>query len=145
MAEYTALNIAKYTINRCNAKNTPITNLQLQKILYFTWIDYYKETGQELFSDSFFAWKLGPVIPDVYYKYRLYGAEWLPGEIIGLVSFGEKVNNILNGIIDRYRGRTAYDLVETSHVFFGAWDVVFDDGAGERCPIPFSLIKQKCR
>ena len=31
---YSALDIAKYIISKCNRENCPISNLQLQKILY---------------------------------------------------------------------------------------------------------------
>lgn len=145
MAEYSALNIAKYTINRCNAKNTPVTNLQLQKILYFTWIDYYKKTGRELFTDRFFAWKLGPVIPDVYYKYYSNGAEPLKSVSDLTLIFNLSQDKELNSIIDLYRSMSAYDLVEKSHIAHGAWRTVFKSGEGERSVIPFSLIKKKCR
>ena len=33
--DYQAIDIAKYIIGKCTADNQPISNLQLQKILYF--------------------------------------------------------------------------------------------------------------
>lgn len=145
MGEHTALNIAKYTIQRCNACNTPISNLQLQKILYFTWIDYYQSTGENLFKENFFAWKLGPVVTDVYYKYHMFGARTIPDEPGLTVLFDETTNKRLNNIIDKYRRLSAFDLVEKSHEPFGAWDTVYKNGEGDHSLIPFSLMKQKCR
>ena len=45
---YTAVDIAKYIVSYCSGKNRPVSNLKLQKMLYYTWIDYYKETGTAL-------------------------------------------------------------------------------------------------
>ena len=70
---YNASDIAKYIISYCSSKNMPISNLKLQKVLYFTWVDYYRETGTALFLDDICAWQLGPVVPDVYYDYCSYG------------------------------------------------------------------------
>ena len=54
----------------------PVSNLQLQKLLYFSWIDYYqKKKGAYLFDESFVAWPLGPVVLSAYYDFCAYGAE----------------------------------------------------------------------
>ena len=58
---YTALEIAKYIISTCSKKNRPISNLKLQKLLYFAWIYYYTKTGNGLFHDDICAWQFGPV------------------------------------------------------------------------------------
>ena len=137
-----ALDMSKYIINRCAQTGTPITNLKLQKILYFVWIDYYKATGEELFNDIFYAWKLGPVIPDIYKYYKKYGAD----EILEQQQVELPINTeaFINRIIDKYRILTAFDLVNLSHTSGSSWDIVFN-GSGERYPISFDLIKSKCR
>jgi uncharacterized phage-associated protein len=44
-------------------------------MLYFLWIDYYyRKTSNMLFEDRMEAWKYGPVIPVVYWKYRSFVA-----------------------------------------------------------------------
>ena len=53
---YTALDIAKWVISFCYNKEQPISNLQLQKILYFLWVDYFNRTDEHLFEDEIFAW-----------------------------------------------------------------------------------------
>ena len=45
---YTAVDIAKYIVSYCSGKHRPVSNLKLQKMLYYTWIDYYKKTGTAL-------------------------------------------------------------------------------------------------
>ena len=66
---YDALDVAKYIITRCYEQGNPISNLKLQKILYFLWADFYRETRRYLFFDDICAWQLGPVVPKVYYEY----------------------------------------------------------------------------
>ena len=67
--------IAKYVITCSERIGKPISNLQLQPILYLLWKKYYFQTQQVLFDDDyFFAWKFAPVIPSVYYEYYMYGA-----------------------------------------------------------------------
>lgn len=50
---YSAVDIAKYIVSYCSGKHRPVSNLKLQKMLYYTWIDYYKKTGTALFSMKF--------------------------------------------------------------------------------------------
>ena len=39
---YTASDIAKYIVSYCFRKRKPVSNLKLQKMLYYMWIEYYK-------------------------------------------------------------------------------------------------------
>ena len=72
---YTALEVAKYTINKCIELGRPISNLQLQKILYYIQGEYMKKNhGEVLFNECIEAWQYGPVVPDVYYEYNIYSA-----------------------------------------------------------------------
>lgn len=54
-------------------KVTDITPLALQKILYYVQAFFFALYGEEIFSDPCQAWVHGPVYPDVYYKYKMYG------------------------------------------------------------------------
>lgn len=50
-----------------------VTPLALQKMLYYAQAFYYSFYKNELFSDPCQAWAHGPVYPDVYQKYKMYG------------------------------------------------------------------------
>ena len=70
--EHKAVDVARRMVQLSIENNLWITNLQLQKILYFTWIDYCKAGCGRLFEDQKFeAWKYGPVVEKVYYEYWL--------------------------------------------------------------------------
>ncbi|MDR0303073.1 MAG: DUF4065 domain-containing protein [Treponema sp.] len=47
--------------------------MKIQKMLYFLYRDYLKETGISLFSERFSAWKYGPVLESVYHTFKRYG------------------------------------------------------------------------
>ena len=67
--EYSAMEIAEYAVNRRYRLDMPISNLQLQKILYFLQVIYASKTDKLLFADQFEAWPYGPVIRDVYVEF----------------------------------------------------------------------------
>ena len=70
---YSALEIAKYFMNKCTVDRQPISNLQLQKILYYIQRSFLR-TGTIAFSDEIEAWQIGPVVREVYNKYCGFGS-----------------------------------------------------------------------
>ena len=141
---YSAADVAKYIISYCCENNAPVSNLKLQKMLYFVWIDYYKKTQKELYCDDICAWQLGPVVPDVYYNYCAFAGT--PIEITADVPALEKEKANLNSIISHYLPMTASTLVDMTNAKGKPWDIVFRGGAGIRKVIPFELIKElECR
>lgn len=137
---YNAMSVADYMINRCYELKKPISNLQLQKMLYFLWVEYYRETGNSLFLDSIYAWQFGPVVPNVYYEYCVYGG--IPIDIRCETEISKEDEKILNPIIDDYVDVPVSVLVNRTHQRNSAWDLVYQNGAGDRNVIPFDLIKQ---
>jgi uncharacterized phage-associated protein len=67
---YSALDVAEYCLYYCTKKEKPISNLQLQKILYYVQANFLVKLGVPCFRDAIVAWKYGPVVEDVYYYYR---------------------------------------------------------------------------
>lgn len=73
-AKYNALYISQYIINYCNDKEIDISNLKLQKLLYFIQAKFLYEKGEPCFVEKIQAWKYGPVVPEVYHEYKNYGS-----------------------------------------------------------------------
>lgn len=138
---YSAKEIARYIITRCFDLDQPVSNLKLQKMLYFLWVDFYKQTGRMLFFDNICAWQLGPVIPDVYYEYCSYAGRPILGRYATGVNHEDK--NRLNSIISNYINVPANVLVDKTHAEGTAWDSVYKNGEGNRNIIPFDLIIKK--
>lgn len=138
---YDALEIARFIIAECFKRNINISNLKLQKMLYFLWVDFFKRTGRMLFFDEFYAWQLGPVIPNVYYEYCSYAGRPIVEYYNTNVSVEDQA--ILDSLVKQYASIPASQLVNMTHRKGSAWDTVFRDGAGNRNVIPFDLIIQK--
>ncbi len=136
---YAAIDLSKYIVSKCIKDESPISNLQLQKILYYIQKDFLKE-DRLAFGDDIEAWQFGPVVPNVYYRYCGFGAMPIT------ISMGEYSINIsdkkwIDSIIDAKRSVAPWDLVKETHKTGGAWDKVFSGGSGNRKVIPVELIK----
>ena len=135
--------LAKYVLKYFSDLDAPISNLQLQKLLYFCWIDYYDKLVEYLFNDWFVAWSLGPAIVSVYHEYCSYGGRPI---FKSKGNFPEGVDKrIVDDCLSGYQGWTAFRMVNKSHHKGGAWDVVFSS-QGKGAVISFDLIKRlECR
>ncbi len=125
-----ALTLAQYIINKSIQEEEPISNLQLQKILYFLQVRYYHLFKEFLMEDDFCAWQYGPVIPDVYYKYCSCGGF----KILSQSDTDEKIEPEITSFVDReirpLRNLSPWDLVEKTHQKGGAWDQTYHNGEG---------------
>ena len=70
---YKAIDLSKYIVTKCIVDGCAISNLQLQKILYYVQKDFLQRDFVA-FSDDIEAWQFGPVVPVVYYKFCGFGA-----------------------------------------------------------------------
>lgn len=138
---YSVTEVARYIITRCSELQRPVSNLKLQKMLYFLWVDFYKQTKRMLFIDNIYAWQLGPVVPDVYYEYCSYAGRPIIGIYTSAIASEDVA--ILDSIIEKYVNVSASELVNRTHARGTAWDSVYRDGAGDRNIIPFDLIIEK--
>lgn len=142
---YTASTIAKHIINYCYDNDVSISNLKLQKLLYFAWIACYKKMEMYLFDDEICAWKLGPVIPDVYFEYCVFGGKPIYRKYEDAESLEEKTQITLEEFLDDTAKVPASALVKQSHSIGGAWDTIYKNGQGNHAPIPYSMIiKKEC-
>lgn len=135
---YEAVHIAKYIINKCSIEQHPISNLQLQKILYCIQRDFLKN-DMLAFDDDFEAWQFGPVIPEVYYLFCGFGA------IRIRMRYGIDVDSgysaLINPIIERKRLLNPWDWSEDIDASGKAWDKVYGGGNGNHKVIPKQLIR----
>lgn len=138
---HTAMDLSKYIVSKCIHDGCPISNLQLQKILYYIQKDFV-DRGETAFLDDIEAWQFGPVVPNVYYHYCGYGA--MP--IFMATSEGD--GNIsecdahhIDSIVESKRILNPWDMVEETHKPGGAWDKVYRNGLGNHCVIPVELIR----
>lgn len=133
--------IALYVVAYCTKKGTPVSNLQLQKILYYLQLNFYRFFDEPAFNATFEAWEYGPVVPEVYRKYSIYGAAKiydLKGPDYAV--FLEKQKRIADLVIDKCVSISAWDLVERSHKKGGPWHDAYV--AGEKRTIDNEIIRK---
>jgi uncharacterized phage-associated protein len=118
---YNINDIAKYVIKRCNDLEFEISNLQLQKILYYIQGYFLAAFHSVAFSDEIYAWKLGPVIPSVYYDYSYFAANPIKlnqlGEKEEVLSLPLRENEIklIDSIIKAKINIPVWELVNDTH------------------------------
>jgi len=75
---YNAIDIARYVIFHENQAGRIISNLRLQKLLYFIQAQFLVAHHEPCFSDRIEAWDFGPVVPNVYHEYKIFGSSNIP-------------------------------------------------------------------
>ncbi len=69
-----ALDLSSFIIQEAKKEGASITHLKLQKILYYVQGEYLAKYKEPLFPEEIEAWRYGPVVRAVYYKYVSNGA-----------------------------------------------------------------------
>ena len=138
-----SMDIAKYIVDYCTRCGKPITNLQLQKILYYVQLNFIRIFGSMAFPENIQAWQYGPVVPNVYERFSSYG----PTRICNLYEnianiFSVEQEKLVNRVIDACTSITPWELVEKSHRPGGPWDRAYD---GTKVDIPIEYIKEYAR
>lgn len=71
--------VANYFLDISNTKEGEvITNLKLQKLVYYAQSASLALYDTPLFQEAIEAWKYGPVVPELYHAYKQYGSASLP-------------------------------------------------------------------
>jgi len=73
MPKITAKQVANLFLYWANKNGDLITNLKMQKLLYYAQAWHLVNFNQRLFRDKILAWKLGPVIEGLYQEWKHFG------------------------------------------------------------------------
>lgn len=120
-ALFLSLELAEYVVSYCSKKEMYITNLALQKFLYYIQGYFYKFFQVAAVPDDFCKWPYGPVLPRVYYEFCRYGAAEIviDSDMIddSLCSFhAEKAHKrLINTVVDNCLKYKVFDLVGKTH------------------------------
>ena len=107
-----------------------MTNLRLNKLLYFAQVMSLLEYNQPLFCDDFEAWSLGPVIPAIYRQYKVYkDCPIETPEKVNYSLFTSEEIRLLFDVFSLFKNMTTARLVELSHCKDGPWDKAYAAGS----------------
>jgi len=88
---YSAPIIAYDFVVRGIKESNPVTQMKLQKLVFFAHGLHLAKYEQPLVTERFQAWKYGPVVPAIYHEYKLYGsAPILDTDYLSLFGEGDK-------------------------------------------------------
>lgn len=115
---YKALDIAKKLIFKAQNDEPNggerLTNLKLQKLLYYQQGFHLAVFGTPLFEEDVEAWMYGPVVPAVYYEYSSHGSYSLP-EVNNVITLTDEEEELFNEVYDAYRDFSAIGLMNRTH------------------------------
>jgi uncharacterized phage-associated protein len=147
---YATTKIAKFFIEKANSEEieTPewlivewITNLKLQKIIYFAHAYSLVKTGSPLVTENFQARKLWPVLKTLYAQLKSFGNEPIPNSAITDITsdIDTSTLSMLNSIWGDMWKFSASELVRMSHDHW-PWVTVYRENVSDII-IPNRIIK----
>ena len=114
MAEITAPLLAKYIISVRHACGDKITQLKLQKLIYYVQAWHLGLYGREIFREEIEAWVHGPVVPSVRAMYRDHRWSPLPAPE-SIPELPLTIQAHVKKVLAVYGGLSASDLEAISH------------------------------
>ena len=125
-----AIDVANFFIETArSSKSISMTNLRLNKLLYFAQGWSLARNGKPLFPDEIQAWDLGPVVSDIYHKFSRYGSneiEKTSGEYSSRVFSNDELNLLID-VIREYGERNTCELVDLSHQNGSPWKDAYSE------------------
>jgi uncharacterized phage-associated protein len=112
MATATANLVAECIISLSHEKQNPVSNLKLQKLLYYSQAWHLAMNQAPLFNEDFEAWVHGPVVPAIFRYYRDCRWSPIPADKMNTSSpFRPHLEEVWNV----YGGLSAFDLERLTH------------------------------
>jgi uncharacterized phage-associated protein len=106
--------VADYFIAFSHQHGDPVSNLKLQKLLYYAQAWQLAIHDEPLFSDPIQAWVHGPVVPSVYRRYKDWA--WKPIEDNPVFpELDQTAQEHLAEVMSIYGTMTAYGLELLTH------------------------------
>ena len=136
-----AKTVANYMLYIMSDAFDDLTNMKINKLLYFAQGYYLKQYGAPMFQDKIEAWEHGPVVPDVYAAYKGYGDRPIKTyDETAAANMAPEAEKILYDVARTYGKYTASALRNMTHVVGSPWDQVYQ-GNHTRSEIPLDIIQ----
>jgi uncharacterized phage-associated protein len=113
--------VAEYFIIRAyeDGRENEMTNMKVQKLLYYSQCLYLALFNQPLFAEEIQAWRYGPVCPPAYYFYSQFEAQQLPiPHRDNLAEITTEIKEVLEEVWQYFGEYHAYYLSDLTHVEF---------------------------
>lgn len=115
MKKYSFFDIANYFLCKAKKTGTPVTNLKLQKLVYYAQAWHLAMHDEPLMKGAEFqAWIHGPVIRDLWDKYKTYGYKPID-EQVTCPELDTRTAQFLEEVIQAYFDKDAYIMELMTH------------------------------
>lgn len=113
----TCHDVAKYFLSLTDEDSGElISNLKLQKLVYYSQGFHLALYGEPLFREEIEAWMHGPVVPELYHSFKEYGSGPIPKPVdVDFDIYPPKVKELLNDIYEVYGQFSAWKLRNLTH------------------------------
>ncbi len=114
---YKASEIANKILSKAAASDSGelISNMKLQKLLYYMQGFHLAYFGTSLFDEEIEAWMYGPVVPCIYNEYKGYGNNGINPKSDVTVSLTDEEEKLFNQVFDVYDEYSAIGLMNLTH------------------------------
>ena len=137
MKAYDPRAIANLLLDEADRRGVKVSNLALQKLLYFAHGIHIKRGNGPLVSGYFEAWQYGPVHPSVYRAFKQNGSEPITARAVGKDPLTGQtrdlqkpkdlaVCDLVNDVVRHFGPMSPGRLVELSHAKDSPWSYVVD-------------------
>jgi uncharacterized phage-associated protein len=128
MITYSVLDIANEFIKLSQDNNKPLTNMQVQKMVYIAQGVNLAVNDFKLYSQDTRAWNFGPVVRELYEELQKYGN----GNVERLIDTKniDKDNDtkyLIKAVYDRYSQYSGWQLSELTHQKNTPWDKTWNE------------------
>ena len=111
-----AIDAARYLLaNQDPSFSEPISNLKLQKLLYYAQGYHLALFGSPLFTESVQAWSYGPVVPVAYYAYSSFRGRPIAATEPGPIGLTDNAIEVLDNVLRGYGRLSAAKLTTMTH------------------------------
>lgn len=111
------IDVAKYLIKKSRPGTLEnITNLKLQKLLYYSQGFHLAINHEPLFNEEIQAWVHGPVIPEIYNEFKNYSYREITQRYVNNeIDLSQKEMKLLDDVWEIFKSYTGKDLEEMTH------------------------------
>lgn len=115
---HSAINISKILISKSNPEEGGelLSNMKLQKLLYYCQGFYYAKFKEKLFEDKIYAWQYGPVVKDVYHNFKEFGSNGIPLDVADeIVALSDDEKKMIDEVFTYFNQFSAIKLMNMTH------------------------------
>lgn len=117
--------IARYILYRFVFDGDTITNLKMQKVLYYVYAWHLVLHKERCFEEKFQAWPIGPVLYSIYKDLKRFGFQPIDASFSGIKdekdleklkdAIGSKLLAIIDNVYKAYGVKSSFELVSLTH------------------------------